>query len=150
MDREGVAASLREGYSDGRLSLDEFQERLDRAYASKTLGELDTLTADLAASSGPSAIPVASPEPAPRSRAIRDRVLAYVILMLFLIAIWAVSGRHGSFWPIWPIIVGAFILAMSILGTRGRDARRDMRHDARRAARAERRAARRGYRNDDR
>ena len=31
MDRERVATMLRESYSDGRLALDEFQERLEQA-----------------------------------------------------------------------------------------------------------------------
>jgi len=37
----------REHLAAGRLTLEEFDERLDRAYAAKTLGELDDLMADL-------------------------------------------------------------------------------------------------------
>jgi hypothetical protein len=118
MDREGVGTLLREHYSDGRLTLDEFQERLEKAYAAKTLGELAVLTADLPATSTKAAPPPAGPLPdeAAHWKRVRERVLTYVLLMLFLIAIWAATGRYGSFWPIWPILVGGCILACDILG----------------------------------
>jgi Domain of unknown function (DUF1707)/Cell wall-active antibiotics response 4TMS YvqF len=48
-DREAVAARLNEAVGDGRLMLGEFSERLDRAYAARTSGELAPLTADLPA-----------------------------------------------------------------------------------------------------
>lgn len=46
-DRERTAGYLRDAAADGRLTLDEHHERLDRAYAARTLGELADLTADL-------------------------------------------------------------------------------------------------------
>ena len=46
-DRESVAAELREHYGDGRLTLDELNERLDRTFAAKTYGELSAVTTDL-------------------------------------------------------------------------------------------------------
>ena len=46
-DREAVAAQLREHYAQGRLSLDELNERLDRAFASRTRADLDAVTSDL-------------------------------------------------------------------------------------------------------
>src|SRR5215469_7759009 len=46
-DRDRTAALLREHLAAGRLSSEEFNERLDKAYAAKTLGELDQLLADL-------------------------------------------------------------------------------------------------------
>jgi len=137
MDRERVAALLRDHFSDGRLTLEEFQERLESAYAGKTFGELDALTSDLPVHRTPAAPPAIAPssDEAVRRRRIRDRILTYVILMLFLIAIWAVSGREGSFWPIWPILVGGLILAFDVLGLerpgrRGRHRRMD-RHQRR-------------------
>ena len=48
-DREAAAAWLNEAASDGRLTLGEFSQRLDRAYAARTCGELAPLTADLSA-----------------------------------------------------------------------------------------------------
>ncbi len=48
-DRDRVAEALREHHATGRLTLEEFQDRLDRAYAAKTLGDLDELVSDLPA-----------------------------------------------------------------------------------------------------
>lgn len=46
-ERDAVAAVLREHYADGRLTLDEFQDRLDRALAARTVADLTPLTGDL-------------------------------------------------------------------------------------------------------
>jgi hypothetical protein len=46
-DRDRVLAVLTEAAADGRLSHDEFSERMSRAVSAKTLGELAGLTADL-------------------------------------------------------------------------------------------------------
>ena len=46
-DRDRTAALLREHHAAGRLTAEEFNERLDKAYAAKTLGELDQLLSDL-------------------------------------------------------------------------------------------------------
>jgi hypothetical protein len=59
-EREAVAAELREHYAQGRLSIEDFQQRLDAAYAAKTRGDLDKLISDL-----PHARPAGAPLPAP-------------------------------------------------------------------------------------
>ncbi len=46
-ERDAVAAQLREHYAQGRLSLDELNERLDRAFASRTRADLNAVTSDL-------------------------------------------------------------------------------------------------------
>ena len=51
-DRDRVMEVLRVAAADGRLTLDELDERLESALSSRTLGELTALTADLMA--GPS------------------------------------------------------------------------------------------------
>jgi DUF1707 SHOCT-like domain len=48
-DRTAVADQLREHYAVGRLSMDEFQARLDAAYAAVTVRDLALATADLPA-----------------------------------------------------------------------------------------------------
>ena len=54
-DRDRVLALLAEAVSDGRLTIDEHAERVQRACTARTLGELAELTADLVV---PSAQPV--------------------------------------------------------------------------------------------
>ena len=46
-DRERVAERLRTSHAEGRLDMTEFQERLERCYEAKTLGELSQLVRDL-------------------------------------------------------------------------------------------------------
>ncbi|GAA2589430.1 DUF1707 domain-containing protein [Actinomadura fulvescens] len=46
-DRDQVAQVLREAAGDGRLSLDELDERLTAVYAAKTYAELEPITSDL-------------------------------------------------------------------------------------------------------
>jgi Domain of unknown function (DUF1707) len=46
-EREATAAELREHYASGRLTLDELNERLDKAFAAKTRSDLDALMRDL-------------------------------------------------------------------------------------------------------
>jgi Domain of unknown function (DUF1707) len=46
-DRESVVEILRQAYTDGRLDLNEFDERTTAAYAAKTWADLRQLTSDL-------------------------------------------------------------------------------------------------------
>lgn len=46
-DRERTSELLREHLAVGRLTPQEFEQRLDRVFAAKTIGELDALLADL-------------------------------------------------------------------------------------------------------
>ncbi len=46
-ERQVVAERLRDGFADGRLSIDEFHERLDLVYGAATRGDVAPLTADL-------------------------------------------------------------------------------------------------------
>jgi hypothetical protein len=46
-DREAIAAQLREHYADGRITLDELNERLDQTFAAKTKADLDVVMRDL-------------------------------------------------------------------------------------------------------
>ena len=66
-DREAVAAALGQHMAAGRLTLAEYDERVARAYAAKTYGELEQLTTDLprAARRTP-AVPTPSPATHPQ------------------------------------------------------------------------------------
>jgi hypothetical protein len=47
VDREAVVGALREAYMAGRLTIEEFDERMTAAYAARTWGDLRQLTIDL-------------------------------------------------------------------------------------------------------
>jgi hypothetical protein len=66
-DRERVAEVLRQAAGDGRLTLEELDERLDAVYAAKTYAELEPVTRDLphpGAANAPSPAPAPAPAPA--------------------------------------------------------------------------------------
>jgi hypothetical protein len=65
-DRDRVVDVLRVALGDGRLTAEEFDERMGAALSSRTMGELAALTADLAPGPGGR-----SPAPAPAKDAIR-------------------------------------------------------------------------------
>jgi Domain of unknown function (DUF1707)/Cell wall-active antibiotics response 4TMS YvqF len=59
-DRDRVAETLREAAGDGRLTMDELDERLDAVYAAKTYAELVPITRDLPDAGGASYVPATS------------------------------------------------------------------------------------------
>jgi hypothetical protein len=52
-DRERVAEILRDALAEGRLDMEEFEERLDATYKARTYGELTPITRDLPSAPGP-------------------------------------------------------------------------------------------------
>jgi hypothetical protein len=60
-ERDQAVALLREGAAEGRLTLEEFTERMTRAYDARTHGQLDELTRDLPALTTPAAPAVRKP-----------------------------------------------------------------------------------------
>jgi hypothetical protein len=101
-EREHHVELLREHAAQGRLTIDELSDRLDRVYAARTRDELAVLVEDL-----PARQRRAAP---PRTRA-RSRVpaqwAAFLAVNLLLIAIWALTGA-GYFWPVWPLLGWGF------------------------------------------
>jgi Domain of unknown function (DUF1707) len=100
-EREAAADRLRAAVAEGRLTLDEGDERLAAAYAARTRAELDPLTADLPE-------PPAAPAPAqPLSERARWRLAIHAgivaVLAVFLLVRWAVS-EVWFFWPAWPLL----------------------------------------------
>jgi Domain of unknown function (DUF1707)/Domain of unknown function (DUF4190) len=64
-DRERAVDVLKAGFAEGRLSQEEYNDRMGRAYAARTYGELAALTADLPAGPYPTAWPVPAYQPPP-------------------------------------------------------------------------------------
>lgn len=86
-DRERAVDVLRAGYGEGRMEKDEFDRRVGRAYAARTVGELALLVADLPQGPVPqvAAAVAAVPRtflPAPRPRANGKAVGAAVCGLL--------------------------------------------------------------------
>ena len=62
-DRERVAEVLRKAAGDGRLDIEELEERLESAYAAKTYGELVPITQDLPVAGASHLMSVTEPVP---------------------------------------------------------------------------------------
>jgi Domain of unknown function (DUF1707) len=118
-ERERTATLLRDHAGAGRITPEELAERLDVAYAARTIAELDAVVADL-----PPAVEPARPSPE-RDHA-RRRVLhavgTVVLFNLVAIGVWLASGTDGDFWPKWVLLLSAIrlaFLAWSELGPAG-------------------------------
>jgi DUF1707 SHOCT-like domain len=120
-DREHVVEVLRTHYTEGRLNLEEFDERVARAYESKTLGDLLDLTTDLpgGVSLGPVQPPaVAEPQSGPPSRLPRQFLpiaVALVGLVLVSSVIWSGIANQGHhhfvvIFP-WPLLLLLFFFS---------------------------------------
>jgi hypothetical protein len=137
-DRQLVADRLREALDEGRLTLDEYDERVKVAYGASTYDDLNSLLRDIPTQSGvleirphPGRATPASPAPAP-ARAPRapskPRRIPLAISILWTIwagivainvAVWLIvmvtTGHLIYPWPIWvggP--TGAALLAVTI------------------------------------
>lgn len=84
-DREQVVAALHRHTAAGRLSLDEFGERVDRALAAVTRGDLAAVTRDLPAEAAPE--PATGAGPALQHRQL---ALAFLLAALTLVILWVV------------------------------------------------------------
>jgi hypothetical protein len=132
-DRAAVATVLGRHMAEGRLTVAEYDERVARAYASRTYGDLAELTADLPTTDGVRSAAPASREHAAPVRACgpvagrgRDAGAAWAAwrrTAIIVVSIWAVISlgamQFTYFWPIWVVGPwGAMLLAHTFGGGR--------------------------------
>ena len=89
-DREAVAERLRQACLEGRLDSDELEERLEAAYASRWVADLQRLTADVT----PPPAPVPAPPAAPPARVERPVTNGLAVASLTAGIVWL--GWLGS------------------------------------------------------
>ena len=106
-ERDRAIETLRHHYAAGRLSSDELEERIGRACAARTRGELAAVQRDLPSDRRRRA--AQRMERANRA-ALRAHATSYAGVNGGLVAIWGATGA-GEFWPIWPILGWGFGLA---------------------------------------
>jgi hypothetical protein len=134
VDREAVVTTLREAYTVGRLTLDEFDERMTAAYASKTWGDLRALTADLPIqpelgtdlpdrqpSSPTASLPSKSlrpePEPSGEPRSPVGQPRRSPVAILIPVAVWTLLVVHGSVGPGIVFLLIAVFALVSIMAS---------------------------------
>lgn len=139
-DRDRVSEALREHCAQGRITMDELNERLDRTYAAKTLGDLQAVTADLpehdlydwpipaarrselAPQQGPVLVRRAA-SGGLRARVVAGAWAAYVSVNAICLGIWLVvllaGGGLQGLWPLWVAGPwGVFLVLTTLAGTR--------------------------------
>lgn len=98
-ERDHVVEQLRRHAADGRLTMDEFEQRVTEALAARTRGDLDPVLREL-----PPLAP-AKPE-APASRRLRPPGLpsSRMVLTAAVIVVAAVMVLQGAWWIIFPLM----------------------------------------------
>jgi hypothetical protein len=144
-DRDVVVDALREAYTEGRLTADEFDERMSAAYVSRTWGQLRELTVDLPVQPALGAdvpgrqLPAPAASPAyPPWRAQDDPVSEpgkdppgeppattgrprRPVGIFVPVLIWTLLVAHGAaVFPALFVVALVFVLAVSISGFRRR------------------------------
>ena len=109
-DREIVRAMLADAYADGRLTREEYDDRLNTLYASRTLGEVPSLVTDLVPPDGPPMTPGPVLPADLRTRGARkwrkdveESFAAFLVPSAICTVIWIAVGG-GFFWPVFPIL----------------------------------------------
>ncbi|REF37345.1 DUF1707 SHOCT-like domain-containing protein [Thermasporomyces composti] len=133
-DREKIAARLRDAHAEGRLTLTEFQDRLEALYKAQTYGELEPLVRDIPVVRTPhpsTEVSKGSTTPAkpPRSRGDKVMVVLWTLWACAVsvnLVVWVLTGiTNGElpyFWPAWVAGPwGAVLLSITIMRRQLRD-----------------------------
>ena len=107
-ERERTAARLGQAFTQGYLSMQEYETRLGQAFAAQTVGALNDLIADLPVER------ISRRDPRRRAarhaaarRGVQIHLGVYLAVSLLMIGIWlatAVAAGEWYFWPVWPIL----------------------------------------------
>jgi hypothetical protein len=110
-DRERSATQLREHCAAGRLTPEELSERLDGAYAARTVPELQALLQDLPALELERTPRAHAPTRERAKRRVLHAVGVAVLLNLAFVLLFLATGANGSFWPKWIMLLSLIRLA---------------------------------------
>jgi hypothetical protein len=124
-DRVAVAQRLQQAVDEGRLDIIDFDDRLQRAYAAKTYGELDRLVADLPAPASRTALVKPVDKAVSRRQEMSGEWRSWAGTSLVLITIWGISSVASGgllfFWPMFPVGIWGAILLASMLEGRSKE-----------------------------
>ena len=91
-DRERAVDVLKAGFAEGRLTQEEYNERVGRAYAARTYGELTALTADLPAGAVPAVWPVSVYQPPMTTNSLARASLVLGVAEFFTMGLTAIPA----------------------------------------------------------
>jgi hypothetical protein len=121
-DRQRVADRLRLALEEGRLDLHEYDERVQRAYAAKTYGDLDGLLTDLPAGAALQPVTPAAVQPQGRPTTVYLTSVwsSWFFVVGLCTVIWGVislaSFEVQYFWPVWVAMPWGLALAVYTFG----------------------------------
>ncbi|MBB4933062.1 hypothetical protein F4561_003882 [Lipingzhangella halophila] len=121
-DRDATAERLSRALQEGRLTLDEYTDRLEQAMRSVTMGDLGELTSDIPA---PPAEPaerspaeIAEAEQAAMWRRRLEPWRGLASISFILVGIWAITSAFaGILLPFWPLIPIGFMFIFTLAGS---------------------------------
>jgi hypothetical protein len=114
VEREQAVRDLSRHCGDGRLTLDELEERIAEVYAASNVAEIEHALRELPKpkpATIPSRPPIrTSPSEAPvranakhgAEIALKVHLSVYLSVISFLVLIWLLTSPGGYFWPVWP------------------------------------------------
>jgi len=119
-DRDRAAAELSEHFQAGRLTQDEFDERVGKAISARTRADLDALLADLPAHQPAENLPAAAPagQVARNLRWVAPWVMVASAVLIF--AVTAGLPRSHGHWAPWWLIPLAFLVLRRLAWRGGR------------------------------
>ena len=91
-DRERAVDVLKAGFTEGRLTQEEYNDRMGRAYAARTYGELMALTADLPAGAMPAVWPMAVYQPPVTTNSLARASLVLGVAEFFTMGLTAIPA----------------------------------------------------------
>jgi hypothetical protein len=107
-ERERTADQLGQALAQGYLAMDEYETRLQAAFAANTTAELHPLVADLPL------VQLRRNDPRRREarrkaarRSVHFHTAGYLAMVVIVLTVWLVVGLTAGawyFWPVWPIL----------------------------------------------
>jgi len=121
-DREIVRTVLADAFADGRLTREEYDDRLNTLYGSRTLGEVSSLVTDLVPLDGPPTAPAPLLRADMRTRGARkwrkdveESFAAFLIPSIICTVIWIAVTSGGFFWPVFPMLFTGLNLVKTVV-----------------------------------
>jgi hypothetical protein len=114
-ERERAADTLKRHYAAGRLSSEELEERLERAWHAQLRGDLQALFRDLPR--GVALRPSARRLERVQRAALHAHAATWATANGSLLGIWALTGE-GAFWPAWSLVPWTALLGWHAVGSR--------------------------------